>query len=173
MEDVTEEKRNFIGIGKILFDTPAEDWNIPNLHFIVSRCGEAVFEAVNLEFGLVAIGDSGLNAAQGLASLASTYLISVIKEGKGFKELRELVKKNVLFDLWGEFRAIEFQLAETGDDLSHHLYKHINKTLYNSFSDKVKEALERKAGDMAEEILSLLSMRPPLVEYQEIEGKAA
>jgi len=120
-------ERNFIGIGKIIIDTPTEVWNVPHLHFIVSKCDNETFEAVNLEFGLVSIDKTGWDAAQGLASLACTYLISVINEGNGFKELQETVRQNPFHDLWGEFRKIEFELAETGDDLSHHFDKRINR----------------------------------------------
>jgi hypothetical protein len=167
-------ERNFIGIGKIIIDTPAEKWNVPHLHFIVSKCDNETYEAVNLEFGLVSIDKTGWDAAQGLASLACTYLISVINDGNGFKELQETVKKNPFHDLWGEFRKIEFELAETGDDLSHHYDKRINRAIQDAYVDKLKEALEQKANFVASEIHALLSMRPPLVEYKEKEeAKAA
>lgn len=166
-EKAAVEKRQYVGIGKILFDTPTEEWNIPHLHFIVSKHDDTTYEAVNLEFGLVSIEKTGLDAATGLAALSFSYLISVIKDGNGFTELQELVRKNFLNDLWGEFRGIEFELAQTGDDLSHHFDKHINKALQDILNDKIKAALERKAEDIAEELIALLSVRPPLVEYTE------
>ena len=174
MKETDIGQRNFIGIGKILFDTPAEEWNIPNLHFIVSKCDDTTYEATNLEFGLVSIDKTGLDAAKSLAALLFSYLLSVIKDGNGFKELQELTRKNFFHDLWGEYRGIEFELAETGDDLSHHIDKHINKALQDIVNDKIKDTLERKAEGLAEELISLFSMRPPLVEYTEKEeAKAA
>ena len=165
-------ERKFIGIGKIFIDTPTEIWNIPHLHFIVSKCDES-FEAINLEFGLVAIDKTGWDAAQSLASLAVTYLFSVIKEGNGLKELQEIVRKNALYDLWGEFWGIEFELAEAGDDLSHHFEKRINRAFKEVIIDKLKETIERKADDLLGEIMELLSMRPPLIEYKEREERLA
>jgi len=76
-------------------------------------CDES-FEAINLEFGLVSIDKTGWDAAQSLASLAVTYLFSVMKEGNGLKELQEIVQKNALHDLWEEFWGIEYELAEKG-----------------------------------------------------------
>jgi hypothetical protein len=108
--------RTYIGIGKILFDTPGADWNIPNLHFLVSRCDGNLYEAVNLEFGLVSIGESSPEAAEGLVKLILTYLAAVLKKDTGFKELQESVRTNFLPELWGEYRGIEFERARTGGD---------------------------------------------------------
>jgi hypothetical protein len=162
------ENRNFIGIGKMLVYTPAEDWNIPNLHFIVSESSDKIYEAVNLEFGLVAIGESGIDSVRNLVNLTCTYILSVIKDGNGYKELREIARKNFMPEYWAEYRGIEFDLAETGDDLSHDFDKRINRAVYESFTDELKKALRRGAQQAAEEIISLLSMCPPIVEYKEI-----
>ncbi|MDR1363565.1 MAG: hypothetical protein LBJ35_05900 [Spirochaetaceae bacterium] len=167
------EDRIFVGIGKILIDTPAEDWNIPNLHFIVSKSGDKTYEAVNLEFGLVAVGESGVDAAGDLASLACAYILSVIHEGNGYKELRDIVRKNFMADYWAEYRGIEFDLAETGDDLSHDIDKRINKAIQESFSDELRKALERGAKQAASEIIAMFSVRPPIVEYKEIQKERA
>jgi hypothetical protein len=168
------EDRNFIGIGKIFIDTPAEDWNIPNLHFIVSESADKIYEAVNLEFGLVAIGESDIDSVSGLVTLASSYILSVIKDGNGYKELREIARKSFMSDYWAEYRGIEFDLAETGDDLSHYIDKNINKAIRESFNDEIKKALEQGAKRVADEIISLLSMRPPVVEYKAIhKGRTA
>ncbi|MDR0637925.1 MAG: hypothetical protein LBG27_03315 [Spirochaetaceae bacterium] len=165
------EDRKFIGIGKILIDTPSEEWNIPNLHFIVCESGEKTYEAVNLEFGLVSIGESGMDAAKDLTTLTWTYVLSVIKDGNGYKELREMVRKNFMFDYWAEYRGIEFDLAETSSDLSHDYNKRINIAIRESFTDELKEALKRSANQTAEKIVFLLSVRPPVVEYKEIYEK--
>ena len=159
--------RNYVGIGKIFIDTPTEIWNIPHLHFIVSKCNDDTFEATNLEFGLVSIDKTGWDAAESLASLAITYLRAVIKEGNGFKELQELARKNTLNDLWGEYWGIEFELAETGNDLSHHFEKRINRAFKEVITDKLKETIERKADHLLDEIMELFSIRPPLIEYKE------
>jgi hypothetical protein len=87
----------------------------------VSKSGDKIYEAVNLEFGLVAIGESGSVSAGHLANLVCTYILSVIKNGNGYKELREIVRNQFMADYWCEYRGIEFDLAETGDDLSHYL----------------------------------------------------
>jgi hypothetical protein len=42
-------------------------------------------------------------------------------------------------DYWAEYRGIEFDLAETGDDLSHYLEKRINKAIRESLLWEIKE----------------------------------
>jgi len=156
MEHIQEEKRDFIGIGKIFYSTPEEAWNIPNLHFIVSKCDETTYEAINLEFGLVSIGESGRAAAEGLAKLSSSYFFSVVNEGNGFGELQELVRKNPFYDLWGEYRGIEFELAETSRDLSHYFDGQVRKTIHDLLDDRIKKAIDRKAEEIADDIISLV-----------------
>ena len=162
------EGRNFVGIGKIFVDTPAEDWNIPHLHFIVSKSGEETYEAISLEFGLVFVGKSVTDSAHGLAMLACTYVLSVINSGNGYKELRETVRNKFMADFWCEYRGIEFDLAETGGDLSHDLDKRINKAIVESFREELKKALTHNAKRSANEIISMFAIHPPFVEYKKI-----
>jgi hypothetical protein len=166
------EGRTFIGIGKILIDTPGEDWNIPNLHFLVSKSDENTYEAVNLEFGLVSTGSSGSDSARRLVEHTCGYLVSVIKDGNGYRELREIVRKDFMSDYWAEYRGIEFDCAERGEDLSHYLDKRINRAIQESFNEELKKALEQGAARVANEILSMLTMvRATVVEYKEIHEK--
>jgi hypothetical protein len=166
------EGKTFIGIGKILFDMPAEEWNIPHLHFIVSKAPEDVYEATNLEFGLVSIGTSGADAATGLASLTSSYIISVMRNGRGYEEFREIARKDFMSDFWAEYRGMEFDLAQRGDDLSHSFDRHITKAIQETFCDEFKEALTRGAGEMADELIHRFLFRPPVVEYKELRKAA-
>jgi hypothetical protein len=167
------EGRNFIGIGKILIDTLAEDWNIPNLHFIVSKSGEEIYEAINLEFGLVFIGKSASDSASGLATLICTHILAVIN-GNGYIELRETARNNFMGEYWCAYRGIEFDLAETGEDLSHDIDKRINKAIQDSFTDELMKAIEQDAKQKAKELLNLFAIRPPVVEYKEVQkGRTA
>jgi hypothetical protein len=165
------ENRKFIGIGKIFIETPSVEWNIPHLHFLISETIPKTYEAINLEFGLVSTGESGMEAAGNLATLVHSHIISVIYDGNGYEELRETVRKAFMADYWTEYRGIEFDLAETGDDLSNNIAKHINKAIQESFNDELKKALKQEAGKAANEIISLLSLRAPVVEYKEIKER--
>jgi hypothetical protein len=49
---VPVDNKNFVGIGKLIFDSDAE-WNIPILHFMVDKTASGNYEATLLEFGLV------------------------------------------------------------------------------------------------------------------------
>jgi hypothetical protein len=167
------EDRNFVGIGKILIDSPATVWNIPNLHFIVGRSGDKIYEAVSLEFGLVSIGKSAVDSVRDLTNQICTYILSVINDGGGYKELCGIVRKSFMADYWAEYRGIEFDLAETGRDLSHDLDWLINKAIQESFSNELMKVIERDAKQAAAEIISLLSVRPPVVEYKEIQEERA
>jgi hypothetical protein len=98
--------------------------------------------------------------------------VSVIKDGNGYKELREIARNSFMSEFWCIYRGIEFDLAETSDDLSHYFDKRINKAIQDSFNDKLKEAIRHGAGNAADEILSMLAVRPPIVEYREVASAA-
>jgi hypothetical protein len=143
--------KNFTGIGKIILQTPSEMWNIPNLHFIVNKADENLYEAISLEFGLVSIGETGEEAGEHLANLVWNYVLAVIKEGNGYKELRETVRKHFMDDYLAEYRGIEFDLAETGKDLSHSYKRRIKIPLQQPDVGELKKAPERNANETAEE----------------------
>jgi hypothetical protein len=63
-------------------------------------------------------------------------------------------------------------LAEAGEDLSHSLDKRLNKAIQGKFNDDIKAAIRRGAGNATEEIIAMLSMRPPLMEYKELKDTA-
>jgi hypothetical protein len=151
---VSGKKRNPVGIGSIVIEAHADSLGIPRLHFIVYKSGETVYEAVNLEFGLVSIGASGTEAAAKLAVLTATYAASVLKEENGYKELRETAVENAAQGYWSEYRGAKFDLAETGGGLNQDLNKRINRAVQEAFIDKIKEALKGSAED---EVVSLFT----------------
>jgi hypothetical protein len=53
--------------------------------------------------------------------------------------------------------------------LSHDLGKRINKALQEAFNGELMKALEHGANKAAKEIVALFSVRPPVVEYKEIQ----
>jgi hypothetical protein len=146
------EDKNFTGIGKLIIDTPAPlEWNIPNLHFIVNKADGNIYEAINLEFGLVSIGKSGKEAGTRLASLVWTHVLAVTKAGNGYKELRETVREHFMDDYWVEYRGIEFDLAERGKDLSHNYNDRFEVSLWQPDIGELKNAPERNANETAKE----------------------
>jgi hypothetical protein len=151
---VSGEKRNPVGIGNIVIGTNEGNLGIPRLHFIVYKSGETVYEAVNLEFGLVSTGASGTEAVAKLAVLTTTYAASVLKEGNGYKELRKTAVENAEQGYWSEYRGVKFDLAQIGSGLNQDLNKRINRAVQEAFIAKIKEALKDGA---EEEVISLFT----------------
>lgn len=63
--------KNYIGIGKIVFETPGFPWNIPHTHFIVNKTASGRFEATNLELILDSVGSTVRESAETLAHLTA------------------------------------------------------------------------------------------------------
>jgi hypothetical protein len=169
--------KKFVGIGKFLFDTVNEEWNIPHLHFMVNKTDNSNFEATNLEFGLVSSGESAESAAQHLAGLVHFHIISVMNNGKGYKEFIETVDSRTMDDYWRAYRVIDFSLGEKGNDLSHEIEKRINRAIQEMFTKQVKDIIRQKAEKKAEEIIKeyeeITIFKTITVQYAEVEGSAA
>jgi hypothetical protein len=105
---VPVNEKNFVGIGKLLFDTYGVEWNIPHLHFMVDKTPQGHFEATNLEFGLVSSGKTHVKAIQHLAALTHFHVLSVMKDGNGYTEFKESVKSRAMDDYWAVYREKGF-----------------------------------------------------------------
>ncbi|GHV43062.1 hypothetical protein AGMMS49546_23570 [Spirochaetia bacterium] len=173
---VSIRDKNFVGVGKFLFDTTNVEWNIPHLHFLVDKTESGVFEATNLEFGLVASGETQESATQRLAGLIHFHIVSVMTDGHGYKEFIETVNSNAMDEYWTVYRVIDFSLGEKGKDLSHEIEKRITRSIQKMFNQQVKDIIIQKAGKRADEILKeyedLTTFKLASVEYTEIEGAA-
>lgn len=150
--DIGGEKKNIVGVGKIILDTNAVTWNVPHLHFLVSK-KDAHFEAVCLEFGLVSSGVSQEESAKRLVEQTVYYIGTVINRSRGFEELKEVALNDFMHLYWGAYRHIEFCLAETKQDLSHEIESRITLALQKLFDDKVKEIIASMANAKADEII--------------------
>jgi hypothetical protein len=172
---VTDKK--FVGIGKFLFDTVNEKWNIPHLHFMIDKTDDGNFEATSLEFGLVSSGDKAEISMQRLAGLVLFHITSVMTEGSGYKEFIETVNSRTMDDYWREYRVIDFSLGEKGKDLSHEIEKRITLAIQETFNKQVKDIISQRAGEKAAEIIKayeeLTVFKLKAINYIEFEGSAA
>jgi len=116
---VPVDSKNFVGIGKMTFDSNAE-WNIPHLHFMVDKTASGNYEATLLEFGLVSWSESLNDAIKSLVRQTHTHILSVI-ERAGFEQFIREVDDQVMDGYWRNYRKIEFSLARDGRDLSHEM----------------------------------------------------
>jgi hypothetical protein len=171
---VTDKK--FVGIGKFLFDTVNTEWNIPHLHFLINEADGCKFEATNLEFGLVASGDSAEEAMQRLAGLAHFHITSVMTEGKGYPEFIDAINIRAMDDYWKAYRVIDFTLGEQGKDLSHEIEKRITRAIQEMFKKQVIDAIIQKAEKRADEIIKayeeLTAVNLVTVQYTELRDAA-
>jgi hypothetical protein len=116
-EFVNIDDKNFVGIGKIVFDSNAE-WNIPHLHFMVDKTPSGNYEATVLEFALVSWSEDLNDSIKSLVKQTHSHILSVM-ERTGFDEFIREVDDHVMDDYWKQYRKIDFMLAQNGMDLSH------------------------------------------------------
>jgi hypothetical protein len=150
--DVSGDKRDIVGIGKIMIDTKSVSWNIPHLHFLVAR-NPGYFEAICLEFGLVSVGNTQEESAERLIEHTIYHIGAVINSGGGFEEFKKVALNEFMNGYWGAYRHIEFCLAETKQDLSHEVESRITKALQELFDRKVKDLIISMAKIAADEAI--------------------
>ena len=177
--DVDGEKKDFVGIGKMMIDTRMVTWNIPHLHFLVSR-NAGDFEAICLEFGLVSTGDKQEEAAKRLIEQTIYYIEAVVNNGNGFKEFKTLALNDFTGNYWGIYQHIEFCLAETKQDLSHEfenrIEKRITEALQEVFDKRVKELIsvaEHAIAEAIREYEKMSAFKLNSVRYSTLEALAA
>jgi len=143
------DNKNFVAIGKIIFETPGFPWNIPHTHFIVNKTASGLFEATNLELILDSTGGSINDSAQALARITSNYIMEIMIKRGGHDELAEVMDTNAMEDYWREYRKIEVELSRTKNDLSHNLDRHwvtaIKETLDEYFKNIIFEIAKQEA----------------------------
>ena len=73
------ENKHFVAIGKMTIDNLSAEWNIPDLHFIVNRTSDGLFEATNIELILDSSGKSIEKSIEGLTGLTIHYITTVME----------------------------------------------------------------------------------------------
>ena len=150
--DIDGEKKDIIGVGKMIIDTNSVSWNIPHLHFLVMHVS-GHYEAICLEFGLVSSGDTQEESAERLIEHTIHHIWTVISNGDGFEDFKEIALNGFMNGFWGAYRHIEFCLAETKRDLSHNIEIRIIRALQDLFNKKVKELITSMAKTAADEAI--------------------
>jgi hypothetical protein len=146
--------RNFVGIGKMFFNTPDVGWNIPHLHFLVDTRQPDYYEAACLEFGLVASGKTPEESIEGLATLTHSHIMAVMENGDQYGHFLKLVDTYAMEDYWRTYRVIEFSLAQQGKDLSHSIDKQIERAVRSLISAKRDKALDELARAQAADVIN-------------------
>ena len=150
------DNKNFVAIGKIIFETPGFSWNIPHTHFIVNKTASGLFEATNLEFILDSVGNSVEESAQALARLTANYVMEIMMGRRGHDELIEVVDTDVMEDYWREYRKIEVKLSRTKRDMSHNLDRHWVTAIKETMDENLKKIIFEKAKQEAEAVYAAL-----------------
>jgi len=177
--DIDNEKKDIVGIGKIILHTRTVSWNVPHLHFIVCRVS-GYFEAICLEFGLVSTGETQEESAKRLVEHTIYHIGSVINKGDGFEEFKEVALNGFMNGYWGAYRHIEFCLAETKQDLSHefesHIESRITRELQVLFEEKIKAFISSIAQIPTDEAIKeyekLSAFNLNSVRYSQLEAAA-
>jgi hypothetical protein len=173
IEKVPANDKNFVGIGKIIFDKDAE-WNIPHLHFMVDRTNTGNYEATLLEFGLVSWSEKKDEAIKSLIIQTHTHIFNIMEKA-GFIEFINEVDSHLMDDYWRQYRKIEFTLAKDGRDLSHEIDRHVVQAIKEMLSEETKNILLEIAKHNAEKLKSevdRLYKLNPNITYNEIKAAA-
>ncbi|MDR2493954.1 MAG: hypothetical protein LBD24_01905 [Spirochaetaceae bacterium] len=88
-QTVLVDQKDFIGIGKIVFDSNAK-WNIPHLHFMVDKTASGNYEATSLEFGLVSWSELEKEAITSLVKQTYFYILSVMEKSSFDQFIKEV-----------------------------------------------------------------------------------
>jgi hypothetical protein len=180
MEDkihVPVDDRDFVGIGKMFFNTPDASWNIPHLHFLVDSQQPGYYEAICLEFALVASGKTPEESIEGLATLTHSHIMAVMENGDRYDQFLALVDNYAMEDYWRTYRVIEFSLARQGKDLSHNIDKQIERAVRSLISAKRDKALDElaraQAAGLITEVKRIVSLAEVFdFEYTPLRGAA-
>ena len=159
--DVTD--KNFVGIGKMIFDSNAE-WSIPHLHFMVDKTSSGNYEATLLEFGLVSWSETLDNAIRSLVKQTHSHILSGLDK-KGIDQFIDEVDNHVMDGYWKQYRKIDFSLAKFGKDLSHQTNSGSVKEMKAIISEERMNFLLKLAKDNAENIFDEYERIPSLSGY--------
>ena len=167
---VNVENKNFVGIGKIVFDSNAE-WNIPHLHFMVDKTTSGTYEATLLEFGLVSWAEDEKDSIKSLVKQTHSHILSAM-ERAGFDEFILEVNDHVMDDYWRQYRKIDFMLARNGMDLSHEMDSKFIRAIRAMISEDTKNTIREIAAVNAERILEavdkILTLTPSTLTFNRI-----
>jgi hypothetical protein len=150
--EIDGEKRNIVGLGKMIIGTKTVSWNIPHLHFLVTN-NNGCYEAICLEFGLISVGSTEEESAERLIEHIIYHIDAVMSNGGGFEEFKEMALNDFMNSYWGAYRHIEFCLAETKQDLSNEIESRITIALQELFDKKIRDLISSMAKTAAEEVL--------------------
>ena len=148
--------KNFVAIGRIIFETPGYSWNIPHTHFIVNKTETGLYEATNLEFILDSAGNSIKESAETLTRLTASYVREIMKRRRGHDELLEIVDSNTMEDYWREYRKIEINLSRTKRDMSHSMDRLTKMVIKETLIEYMKDVLREKAEQKVDEMLAAI-----------------
>ncbi|MDR2192868.1 MAG: hypothetical protein LBP19_00115 [Treponema sp.] len=147
------EGKNFIAIGKILFETPAFSWNIPHSHFIVNKTESGLYQATNLEFVLDACGEALRDSIKILAGLTSYHTMNIMFNGRGHDQFEEDVYTTAMETYWREYRKIECELSRTKKDIGHKLDRYYIEAVKELIDKNMQDIIYQKAKWKAHAIL--------------------
>jgi hypothetical protein len=153
--------KNFVAIGRIVFETPGFSWNIPHSHFIVNKTVSGLFEATNLHLILDSIGNTVEESVQTLSRLTANYVMEIMLKRRGHEELVEVVDTTAMEDYWREYRKMEVELSKTKRDMSHNLDRHWVAAIKETMDEYLKEIIYDEAKQEAESLYAALRDKIP------------
>ena len=173
-EFVDVNDKDFIGIGKMVFDSNAE-WNIPHLHYMVDKTSSGSYEATLLEFGLVSWAADKNDSIMSLVRQTHAHILSII-ERNGFEDFIKIVDDHVMDDYWRQYRKFDFILAKDGRDLSHELDSQLMRAIKKMLEEETMISIKKIADGNADKIINEYkkrnSLSPSTLTFNELQEAA-
>jgi hypothetical protein len=158
------DNKRFVAIGKMTIDNLSTEWNIPDLHFIVSKTSSGLLEATNIELILDSTGSTIEEAIEGLIGLTIHYITTVMGKGRGYDEFIDKVNSLAMEEYWREYRNIEFSLARDRKDLSHEIANKINAAVKNMLAEEITQQIREVAAGVVSTIIGNINIQVATLE---------
>ncbi len=160
-KNLITEGLSFMGIGKIMYNNLQYDFHIPHLHFLLLEYEENVFQAVNLEFQIFALGYSPESTIANLVKMITSYIIETCKKENGFEELKTVALLQNMENYWKKYREIEFNLAREKKDLGHDIEQRVKNMINEAIVELMTEKEEEE--DNIKLLNSILQHKPDVL----------
>ena len=171
---VSVDKKKFVGIGKMVFDSNAE-WNIPHLHFMVDRTVSGNYEATLLEFGLISWSENLNDSIKSLVKQTHSHILSVMEKA-GFDQFIREVDEHLMDEYWRQYRKIDFMLARKGMNLSHEMDSRFIRAIKAMISEDTKNFIKKIALENAEKFVDKFDkfyyLTPATLTFTELQDAA-
>ncbi|MFI3256834.1 MAG: hypothetical protein R3Y36_00875 [Spirochaetales bacterium] len=120
------------GIGKVIFESVEQDFNIPHFHFISYKSDDG-FTTLCLEVGIHITENELEKTIKKMLNDCLVYINSSFTSKEDLDKLADIVSTNDFEDFWALYRKSEVYLAKEKQDLSSKFIQSIKRQAIADF----------------------------------------